>query len=196
MPTLDPRIDEHIAKAGAFARPILERFRAVVHGAVPDCVEAIKWGMPHFTLNGRNLAGMAAFKKHVSIFFHHDENPEGERGSGTGPFRQITSLDQMPDEGAIKARLEAALERFAAPAKTPKPKAALKPMPPLPDAFAKALDAQAQRERFDAMPPGYRREYIEWIVEAKTDATRDKRIAQAVELIAAGKHRNWKYQKG
>lgn len=195
MPTIDPRIDEHIAKAGAFARPILERFRAVVHGVVPDCEEAIKWGMPHFTLGGRNLAGMAAFKKHVSIFFHHDENADGERAGGTGPFRQIASLDQMPDESAIKARLQAALERLASPVKASKPKAAVKDVPQLPDAFAEALSTQAQRERFDAMPPGYRREYIEWIVEAKTDVTRDKRIAQAVALIAEGKHRNWKYQK-
>lgn len=195
MPTTDPRIDDHIARAGAFAQPILERFRAVVHEVVPQCVETIKWGMPHFTLDGRNLAGMAAFKKHVSIFFHHDEAPgEDAAGAGTGRFRQISSLDAMPDDAALRAKLEAAIDRLAsAPAKA-RPRAAPRPMPAMPDAFDAALDRQALRERFDALPPGYRREYIEWIVEAKTQPTRDRRIDQALALIAEGKHRNWKYQ--
>lgn len=189
MPTTDPRIDEHIAKAGAFARPILERFRALVHREVPNCIEAIKWGMPHFTLGGKNLAGLAAFKGHVSVFFHHDEQQ-----GGTGPFRKIATLDEFPDERIVVERLQAAVARLLAP-KLAKPRQALKPVPDMPDSFRAAMDAAALGERFAAMPPGQRREYIEWIVEAKTDATRDKRIAQAVEWIGEGKSRNWKYQK-
>lgn len=189
MLTTDPRIDDHIANAGAFARPILERFRALVHREVPECVEAIKWGMPHFTLGGKNLAGMAAFKAHVSVFFHHDDQP-----GGTGPFRKIASLDEFPDEGIVAERLKAAVARLSAP-KTARPRAAIKPVPEMPDAFRAALEAAALGERFAAMPPGQRREYIEWIVEAKTEATRGKRIAQAVEWIGEGKSRNWKYQK-
>lgn len=190
MPTTDPRIDDHIAKAGDFARPILERFRALVHREVPGCAEAIKWGMPHFTLGGKNIAGMAAFKKHVSVFFHHDE-----QSGGTGPFRQIASIETFPDETAVIERLRAAVERLSAPKAAPRPKSPPKPVPELPNAFAEALTMAASRQRFDAMPPGQRREYIEWIVEAKTDPTRDKRIAQAVEWIGEGKSRNWKYQK-
>ncbi|MFY7837144.1 MAG: YdeI/OmpD-associated family protein [Novosphingobium sp.] len=190
MPTTDPRIDEHIAKAGDFARPVLKRFRALVHREIPDCAEAIKWGMPHFTLGGKNIAGMAAFKRHVSVFFHHDEQP-----GGTGPFRQIASIDDFPDESAVIERLHAAVERLSAPKAAPRSKAPPKPVPDLPDAFAEALAVSASRERFDAMPPGQRREYIEWIADAKTEATRDKRIAQAVEWIGEGKSRNWKYQK-
>lgn len=179
MPTTDPRIDQHIVNAGAFARPVLEHFRALVHREVPQCVEAIKWGMPHFTLGGKNLAGMAAFKAHVSIFFHNDE-----QAGGTGPFRKIASLESFPDEADVVERLRAAVARLAAP----------KPVPELPEPFSAALEAEGHGERFAAMPPGRRREYIEWIVEAKTDPTRDKRIAQAVEWIGEGKSRNWKYQ--
>lgn len=189
MLTTDPRIDDHIANAGAFARPILERFRTLVHREVPECVEAIKWGMPHFTLAGKNLAGMAAFKAHVSVFFHHDEQQ-----GGTGPFRKISSMDEFPDEGIVVERLKAAVARLSAP-KPAKSQAAIKPVPKLPDAFRAALDAAALGERFAEMPPGQRREYVEWIVEAKTEATRGKRIAQAVEWIGEGKSRNWKYQK-
>lgn len=189
MPTTDPRIDDHIAKAGLFARPILERFRAVVHREVPECVEAIKWGMPHFTLGGKNLAGMAAFKAHVSVFFHNDE-----QAGGTGPFRKIASLDDFPEDALVVARLRSAVERIGSP-KTAKPKAEPKPVPDLPAPFSTALDAASLSDRFSAMPPGQRREYIEWIVEAKTEATQAKRIAQALEWIGEGKSRNWKYQK-
>ena len=155
MASVDPRIDEHIAKAGNFARPILERFRAIVHDAVPECAEAIKWGMPHFTLQGRNLAGMAAFKKHVSIFFHHDDEPAK---GGTGPFRQIASVEQMPDEAAIRVKLAVAVKNLVAPAKVARRKVATEPVIGMPDDFAAALDAGTQCERFDAMAPGYRRE--------------------------------------
>lgn len=192
MAKLDPRIDDHIAKAGAFAQPILSHFRALVHRTVPGCEEAIKWGMPHFTLGGRNLAGMAAFKKHVSIFFHHDEQP-----GGTGKFRKIASIQELADDSVIEERLRAAVERLSLPpaARTTKAAAAPKPVPEIPAAFVAALGAASLTERFAAMPPGYRREYIEWIVDAKTEVTRDKRIVQAVAWIGEGKHRNWKYQK-
>ncbi len=189
MPKFESRIDDHIAAAGEFARPILEHFRAAVHHIVPDCEEAIKWGMPHFTLAGRNMAGMAAFKKHVSIFFHHDE-----QAGGSGKFRQITSLEDMPPADELESKIRAAVERLATPA-APSKKAAPKPVPAMPQPFADALGAASLREGFEAMPPGYRREYIDWVADAKTDATRDKRIAQSVEWIGEGKHRNWKYQK-
>ena len=188
MPTTDPRIDQHIANAGEFARPILDRFRALVHREVPACVEAIKWGMPHFTVGGRNLAGMAAFKAHVSIFFHNNE-----QAGGAGPFRRIASLDEFPDEAVVVERLRSAIARLAAP-KAKVPLASRKPVPELPEPFSAALEAAGHSERFAAMPPGKRREYIEWIVEAKTQPTRDKRTAQAVEWIGEGKSRNWKYQ--
>ncbi len=188
MPTTDPRIDQHIADAGAFAKPVLERFRALVHREVPDCVEAIKWGMPHFTVGGKNLAGMAAFKAHVSIFFHNDE-----QAGGTGPFHKIASLDAFPDEADVVERLRAAVARLAAP-KAKVPRASPKPVPAMPGPLSAALEAAGHAERFASMPPGQRREYIEWIVEAKTEPTRDKRIAQAVEWIGEGKGRNWKYQ--
>lgn len=189
MPNRDSRIDDHIGKAGAFARPILEHFRATMHRVVPECEEAIKWGMPHFTLAGRNLAGMAAFKKHVSIFFHHEE----DRG-GSGKFRQIASLDDLPSADGLEATIRVAVDRLSHRA-TLKQKAPPKPVPEMPQAFAVALAASGHQERFEAMPPGYRREYIEWIAEAKTDATRGKRIAQSIEWIGEGKHRNWKYNK-
>lgn len=189
MPTFDARIDAHIAAAGDFARPILDHFRAAVHRAVPDCEEAIKWGMPHFTLGGRNLAGMAAFKRHVSIFFHTDS-----KANGTGRFRQIRCLDDLPLTEDLEAYIRAAVEQLRQGAK-PRPRATPKPVPPLPQPFADALNAAAAGEQFAAMAPGYRRDYIEWIASARTESTRTKRIAQAVAWIGEGKDRSWQYRK-
>ncbi|MEL0212725.1 MAG: DUF1801 domain-containing protein [Novosphingobium sp.] len=188
MPTTDPRIDQHIANAGAFARPILETFRALVHREAPDCVEAIKWGMPHFTVGKKNVAGMAAFKTHVSIFFHNDG-----RAGGTGPFRKIASIDEFPEEAIVIERVRSAIARLSSP--RPKvPRTSPKPVPDLPETLRSSLEAAGHLERFSVMPPGQRREYIEWIAEAKTDPTRDRRVAQAVIWIGEGKSRNWKYQ--
>jgi uncharacterized protein YdeI (YjbR/CyaY-like superfamily) len=39
------------------------------------------------------------------------------------------------------------------------------------------------------------REYIEWLTEAKSEETRQKRLETAIAWISEGKPRNWKYQK-
>jgi uncharacterized protein YdhG (YjbR/CyaY superfamily) len=195
MSNTDPRIDTFIAKAAPFAQPILTHFRALVHKAEPEAVETIKWGMPHFTLNGKILAGMAAFKAHAALIVEGAGERHGMERGGMGHYGKIHSMDEMPADAELvellrnyAAKLRSG-EKKAKPAKAPKPEIAM------PDDFAAALAAmQGVRERFDAFPPGARREYFEWIVEAKQPATRAKRIAQAAEWIAEGKKRNWKYE--
>ena len=76
------------------------------------------------------------------------------------------------------------------------PRAKTAPKPPLktPAAFATALKKNRKAQaNFDAFPPSHKREYIEWITDAKQEATRERRIDTAVEWIAEGKQRNWKY---
>ena len=66
-------------------------------------------------------------------------------------------------------------------------------MTPPPD-LAAALKKNAQaRATFDGFSPSHKKEYIEWIVEAKRDETRQRRLSQAIEMLAEGKTRNWKY---
>ena len=70
-----------------------------------------------------------------------------------------------------------------------------KPELPIPPEFAAALSANpAARAALEGFSPSHRREYVEWISEAKRPETRDKRIAQAIEWLADGKKRNWKYE--
>jgi uncharacterized protein YdeI (YjbR/CyaY-like superfamily) len=188
----DPRVDAYIAKAAPFARPILEHVRALVHEAVPDLAEAVKWGMPHFVYRGKNLAGMAAFKAHAALILHN----EGRVGEGMGSYGKIASLDELPPRAELIARVRKAAEEIDAGKQTPrepKPKAQIA----VPQDFAAALrDAPVAKATFDGLTDAQRRDYLAWIVDAKQDATRSKRIATTLEWLAEGKRRNWKYEKG
>lgn len=195
MPKPDPRIDAYIASAAPFAQPVLTHLRALVHRALPLCEEGIKWGMPHFMIGGKNVAGMAAFKAHCA-FVIHGEGRTGEK-AGMGGYGKITSLDDLPDEALLIAKLTKAAEAQADSA--PRPTSSRRQSRPdaiVPDDFAAALAAAPQAQAvFDSFAPSYRREYCEWIEEAKQPATRDRRLAQAVEWLGEGKKRNWKYDK-
>ncbi|WP_285021945.1 YdeI/OmpD-associated family protein [Novosphingobium sp. fls2-241-R2A-195] len=188
----DPRVDEYIAKAADFARPILEHLRELAHRALPDAEEAIKWGMPHFLVNAKNVAGMAAFKAHCTFVIHGD----GRQGDAMGQFGRITAIADLPDEAELAHKLQAARGRVQTKGTAVKKARKPKPEIAMPDDFAVALDGvPAARAHYEAFSPSVRRDYLEWITEAKTAATREKRMAQAVEWIAEGKKRNWKYEK-
>ena len=192
----DSRIDAYIARSAEFARPVLERLRAIVHETVPDVAETVKWGMPHFEHHGL-LAGMAAFKQHCTFGFWKGALVTGETGpkDAMGQLGRITSLRELPPKRVLQAWLKraAALNEAGIPAPRPRKH----PRPPLetPPALATALARNARARRgFDALSPSHRREYVEWLVEAKTDATRERRLATALAQLADGKSLHWKYQ--
>jgi uncharacterized protein YdeI (YjbR/CyaY-like superfamily) len=196
-PKTDPRIDAYIVKAQPFARPILEKVRERIHAAAPEAVETMKWSAPGFTVNGKILLMMAAFKEHAALnFWRGQELGDGSPKAGAmGQFGRLTSVGDLPAD----AELDALIREAAALAKTApaprKPKQAPKPPPALHPEFAAAL-AQAPKAKstLDGFPPSAQRDYIEWISEAKQDATRAKRIADAVQWLSEGKRRNWKYE--
>ncbi|HEU4827686.1 MAG TPA: YdeI/OmpD-associated family protein [Gemmatimonadales bacterium] len=194
-----PLVDAYIARSQPFARPILEHLREVVHGACPDVVEEMKWSMPHFTHHGM-LAGMAAFKEHCSFGFWKAKlimEQDAVSRDAMGHFGCIRSLDDLPSKrtlaGYVKkaARLnEEGVKILRAPrAKSPKPVS-------VPADLAAALRrSRRARETFESFSPSHKREYIEWITEAKRAETREKRLATTIEWLEEGKPRNWKYQK-
>lgn len=192
----DPKVDTYIAAAAPFARPILQHLRESIHDAVDGLDEAIKWGVPHFVYHGKNLAGIAAFKAHCALVVH-GAGRRGESG-GMGHYGKITALSDMPGDNQIKAELVAACERIEAHRKSPRRPASEKsqprPEPPLSPEFAAALEANpAAKAALAGFAPSHRREYVDWISEAKRPETRDKRIAQAIAQLAQGKKRYWKY---
>lgn len=196
MATLDPRFDDYIAKAAPFAQPILQHIRRIVHEAVPDLVETMKWSMPHFMHQGKNLAGMAAFKAHCAMMIHGD----GRQGDAMGQYGKLAAIADLPGDNELKSKVVEASERIASEGTALRKKPAgakkeAKPDLPLPPAFVAALEANpASKATLEALAPSHRREYVQWIAEAKAEATRDRRVAQAIEWLSEGKKRNWKYE--
>ncbi len=197
MPSHDPRVDAYIAKSADFARPILEEIRARVHAACPQVEETIKWGMPNFMHAGAILCGMAAFKQHASFGYwkHALVMGEAER-DGMVSYGRLASVRDLPPKARMQADLRKAMKLNEDGVKPERRKSAPRPAPEVPDELASALEKnKAAKATFDAFAPGCRREYIEWIVEAKREETRAKRLAQALEWMAQGKRRNWKYER-
>mgnify|MGYP002783632026 FL=1 len=189
----DARIDAYIERAQPFAQPILNQVRAAVHSAVPEAAETVKWGMPFFTVNGRDVAMMAAFKAHAGVGIFDGSAMGG--GEAMGNVGKLASIDDLPAD--LMTRLQAA----AVLAAQGKPMRAAAPRVPkadiaMPDDLAAALAGNpAAAAAFAAFPPGARREYLEWVTSAKQPATREKRIETTVAQAAEGKKLNWKYEK-
>ena len=192
----DPRVDAYIAKAADFARPILDEIRARVHAACPAVEETVKWSMPAFEYKGP-LCGMAAFKKHCMFGFWKSPLVLGESGPDDNPmgFRdKLTSVEDLPPKSEFRANVKKAMDLNDRGVKVPRVKRAAKPAIEVPADFASAVKKNKKAQAaFDAFSPSHRREYLEWITEAKTEATRIRRITQAIEWMAEGKPRNWKY---
>jgi hypothetical protein len=193
----DPRVDAYIADRAEFAQPILTWLRERVHAACPQAEEGIKWSMPFFSLNGHPLANFAAFKAHASFGFWDRSRRTGREGEAMGQFGRIPSLDDLPDAAAMEALVREAAARAEGGTKPARPRGAVKPELPVPPELAAALaeDAQAAAA-FGAFPPSCRREYCEWIAQAKRPQTRARRAAEAAAWIREGKRRNWKYEGG
>ena len=199
MANHDPRVDAYIAKAAPFAQPVLEHIRAAVHANCAQIEEGIKLSMPFFSYKGSPLCMMAAFKQHCGFGFWLSEKVTGEAAEdGMGQFGKLTSVADLPSKKQFADFVRRAMALNEAGIRLKKPKAETKPAPSLRAAlaveFAKKKNAVA-RTHYDAFSPGKQREYVEWINEAKTDVTREKRIASALEWLAEGKSRHWKYQR-
>lgn len=198
MPTTDPRIDAYIERSQEFAKPILLHLRKLVHEVCPDVTETIKWSMPSLEYKGM-LCGFASFKQHCTFGFWKEtllKEVKFPTKNAMGSFGRITSLDDLPDDETIKKVIREAVRLNEEGINVPKKKPLNKTDVAVPEILREALARdEAAAETFDRFPPSAQREYIEWITEAKTEATRDKRLATTIEWLGEGKRRNWKYEK-
>ena len=199
MPTTDPFVDAYIEKSKDFAKPILNHIRALVHAACPDVVETKKWSFPHFDYKGM-MCSMAAFKEHCAFGFWKQSLLEADafptKKTAMGSFGRITSLADLPDDKTMKKLIVDAIKLNDAGIKVVKAKpAGEKKELVVPEVLLEALAANdAAAETFNNFPYSKKRDYVEWITEAKTDTTREKRLATTLEWLAEGKARHWKYQ--
>jgi len=202
MGTRDKRVDAYIARSADFAKPILTHVRDLVHQACPGAKETIKWGFPHFDDHGM-LCYMASFKKHCAFglwkaklltSYLKELKPVGK--SAMGDLGRITRLEDLPSDAKFRKWIkEAARLNRGETRMEPAPPNAKKPLE-VPDYFKRELNKNPKaKATFDTFPYSHRKDYVEWVKEAKTETTRSKRIATSVEWLAAGKGRNWKYKR-
>lgn len=192
----DPRIDAYIDRQAEFAKPILRHLRETVHAACPDVEETLKWSMPSFLYRGKILASMAAFKAHATFGYWNDSmlQQEEKNRSAMGQFGRLTSLNDLPPRETLIELTRKSMKLVEDGVKPPRTTAKKEPFS-VPQDMRAAIDAvPAAKATFDNFPPSCQREYVEWITEAKRDETRSKRLAQAVEWMAEGKRRHWKYE--
>jgi uncharacterized protein YdeI (YjbR/CyaY-like superfamily) len=193
----DPRVDEYIAKSAPFARPILRRIRAVVHAGCPDVEETMKWSFPHFLHHGI-LCSMATFKSHCAFAFSKEQLMTGILGQGGGvtpQFGRVTSVKDLPSRAAFLQLVREAVrlnEDEVRPAARAAPDRTRSVRAPA-DLLAALKNNARARAAYDEMSPSHKREYIEWITEAKRDETRKRRVSAAIDWMAEGRIRNWKY---
>lgn len=199
----NPKVDDYIATSEEFARPILAHLRDLIHRHCPDVVEAIKWGIPHFDYAGEMMCIFAAYKSHCSFTFWKEaimsdarlranpDLPAAKRYMG-----KITSLDDLPNDTQLAAYLKEAMDMNEKGIKLP-PREAKTPQDiEIPDRFVERLaSSPAAKAVFESKSASFRKEYLAWIADAKTEATREKRIDESLAWIAEGKGRFWKYQK-
>ncbi len=199
----DARIDSYISKSAVFAKPILIHLRELVHLTCPEVEEKIKWGFPHFDYKGM-MCSMASFKKHCAFGFWKASlmkdktliaNAESE--SAMGHYGKITSLKDLPSDKKIIAHINEAMMLNEKGVKLPAKKVkAVNKETLVPDYFLKQLKKNKKAfTTFEKFSPSHKREYIEWITEAKTDETKNRRMQTAIEWLVEGKSRNWKYIK-
>ena len=205
MQTYDPRIDAYIAKAAPFAQPVLEHLRELIHETCPEVEETLKWGMPSFEYKGL-LCGFAAFKHHCTFGFWKSSllhDPQGvlqdREESAMGSFGKMKSMEDLPHDKILKALIRDAMrlndEGIKLPAATRK-RGVVKNEIPEPEYLTALLSKnRTAKETWDAFAPSHRREYLEWITEAKTALTLEKRLAKTLEQLNEGRQRHWKYQK-
>jgi uncharacterized protein YdeI (YjbR/CyaY-like superfamily) len=202
MKKTDGRIDDYIKNSAEFAQPILTHLRELINEACPEIEETMKWSFPHFDYKG-NVCGMAAFKQRCTFGFWkaslmadpHElliNSPEA-----MGHFGKITSLADLPTDDVLIEYIKQAVRLNEEGIKIPsKPKTAVKKELNIPAYFTGALkENQKASETFEKFSYPHKKEYVEWITEAKTNETRNKRLATAIEWLAEGKSRNWKYAK-
>lgn len=195
-------IDLYIDKAADFAKPVLEHFRNLVHKACPQVEEKMKWSAPHFDYKGSMMCSMAAFKQHCAIGFWkaavmQDKYKLFNAEEAMGHLGRIASLKDLPSDKILLAYIKEAVklndEEVKLPSRSKKPET--KPIE-TPAYFLAALKKnKSAQKNFEAFSPSHKKEYNEWIIEAKTEETRIKRMQQAVEWIAEGKSRHWKYAR-
>ena len=202
MPAHNPKVDAYIDGSADFAKPVLTHLRKIIHQADPRIEETIKWGFPNFEYKGI-VCSMASFKAHCSFSFwkasvmkdpHKILSAIGE--TAMGHFGKIKSLGDLPADKLLLEYIREAVRLNEEGVKVSKSPQAASRKVEVPQYLTDALKGNAAaKSTFENFSPSNQKEYVEWLEDAKTEETRDRRLDTAIEWMAEGKIRNWKYVK-
>jgi len=205
LPSSEPEVDAYAEGVEAFAKPILAHLRGLIRATCPEVVETLKWGIPHFDYRGEMMCIFAAYRSHCAFSFWKSalmsdprlkasiDLPASKRFMG-----KLRSLADLPVDAELTAWIREAMLLNEQGAKVaPRKTSAAPKIVVAPPAFVERLAASPSvKAMFESKSASFQKEYNVWIAEAKTEATRDKRINEALAWIAEGKGRFWKYAKG
>ena len=193
----DARVDAYIASAPEFSRPILKQLRKAVHAGCPTVEETLKWNMPFFMYQGL-LCHMAAFTQHCAFGFWKGQLIFGKNSKpeGMGHLGKLSSLSDLPPEKELVGHIKKAVALNDAGVKSPTRSGPRKRKElVVPDYFLAALRKNKKAlATFDGFSYSHKKEYVEWITEAKQEATRERRLGDAIDWMSEGKSRHWKYE--
>lgn len=196
--------NDYINQSQPFAQPILQYLRKLIHDTHPELEEEFKWSFLAFTLNGRIIVSMASFKEHVAFGFwlgEHMKDPYKIFVTGKdramGQLGKIQSIEDLPERKILEEYIAECIQLSESGKKITTGKKNTKtPQLVEPDYFTEQLESNINAfENYNTFSASKKRDYIEWLMDAKTEATRNKRLTQAIEWISEGKPRNWKYMK-
>ena len=196
MPKKDARVDAYIAKAEDFAKPILKHLRKLIHEGCPEVEETIKWQFPSFMYKGI-LCGMAAFKQHCTFGFWKGDLFLGkeQQDGAMGSFGRLTKVSDLPKDSVMLGYVKEAVRINDAGVKRPRPARSAKKELVIPNYFQQAVRKNRKAlETFENFSYSHKKEYVEWVTEAKRDETREQRLAMTIQWLAQGRSRNWKYE--
>ena len=162
--------------------------------------EEIKWGMPVYTLNGKNVVGLGSFKAYAGLWFYQGtflEDPakvliNAQEGKTRG-MRQwrFVGTDKV-DSSLVRKYVSEAIEnqKLGKEIKVERKELVI------PDILQRELDShKTLRSIFEAMSLSHKREYAEHIAEAKREDTRKRRLEKVKAMILDGTSLNDKYRK-
>jgi uncharacterized protein YdeI (YjbR/CyaY-like superfamily) len=199
----NPKFDAYLAASEDFAKPIMMHLRSLLHTTCPEVVEELKWGIPHFDYKGEMMCIFAASKKHCSFGFWKDAlmaDPRLKANSSLPAIKRfmgkLTKIEDLPTDVELIGFIREAMTLNENGVKLPPREAKTPKTLAMPPGFAEKLaENPTAKQEYDSKSDSFRKDYLVWITDAKTDATRQKRIEESVAWIAEGKGRFWKYEK-
>ena len=186
-------VTTYIENAASFAQPILSKIREIVHQACPEIEENLKWSFPHFNYRGKIICSMAAFKQHCAFTFWlaaqlKDQDKilqRGESQKSMGHLGKLQSPDQIPDQNILINYIHEAINLSQAESRVVR-KLTDRTEIKIPVELEAALKKNKEVYRkFDQLPYSHRREYVNYITEAKKADTRERRITKTIEKLLA-----------